>query len=269
VLNPRHTTYAAPMAQLVRSAVVAGVARITLDSPANRNALSVALLTELLAAVDRALADDAVRAVVLTGTGPVFCSGVDLKEQREHNEERGAAPAPRMMVELFTAMIEGPKPLVARVNGHARAGGVGLIGACDLAVAPASATFGFAEVRVGVVPAVISVTTLPHLTSRAASELYLTGEPFDATRAAEIGLLTRAVPDDGLDAEVDRLVGLLRLAGPEAARETRRLLRPRPHQPLTEAFEAMLALSQERFASAEALEGMRAFAAKRPPAWTD
>lgn len=252
---------------MIRYEVGGGVARVTLDSPANRNALSVALLTELLAAVDRALADDAVRVLVLTGTGPVFCPGVDLTEQRRANEEGVAAPAPRLMTRLFSALIEAGKPVVARVNGHTRAGGMGLVGACDLAVAPRSATFGFTEVRVGVVPAVISVTTLPLLTPRAASELYLTGEVFDAARAAEVGLLTRAVPDDALDAEVDRLVAALRQAGPESVRETKRLL-ARPPRPLGEVFAELLDLSESRFASAEALEGMRAFAEKRPPSWT-
>jgi len=255
------------MAELVGYAVDGGVARVTLDSPGNRNALSVALLTELLAAVDAALADGAVRVVVLTGTGPVFCPGVDLKEQRRANEAGVPAPAPRLMTRLFTTLVEAPKPVVARVNGHTRAGGMGVVGACDIAVAPLSATFGFTEVRVGVVPAVISVTTLPHLTSRAASELYLTGEVFDATRAEAAGLLTRAVPDDALDAEVDRVVDALRQAAPVALGETKRLLH-RPARPLPEVFADLLALSEARFASPEALEGMRAFAEKRPPSWT-
>jgi methylglutaconyl-CoA hydratase len=256
------------MDQLVRYERDGPAGRVTLDSPRNRNALSVRLLSELRAALDEALADDAVRVVVLTGTGPVFSSGVDLREQREQNERGQVAPAPRLMTEVFTTILEAPKPVLARVNGSARAGGVGLIGACDLAVAPLSATFGFAEVRVGVVPAVISVTILPHLLSRAARELFLTGEPFDATRAAEIGLLTRAVSDEGLDADVDRYIGMLRLAGPEALRETKRLLARRgPQAPLRETFEELLVLSEQRFGSAEALEGMRAFADKRPPSW--
>ncbi len=254
--------------ELVRSDRDGGVATITLDSPANRNALSSRLLAELGDRIGEAVADDAVRVLVLTGAGPVFCSGADMKEQRERNEQRAGAPAPRAMVEVFTALAEAPKPVLARVNGPARAGGLGLIGVCDIAVAPASATFGFAEVRVGVVPAVISVPLLPLLSPRAARELFLTGEPFDAARAVEIGLLTRAVPDGELDAEVDRVVGMLRLGGPEAVRATKRLLRaPGPPLPPQEAYEQMLVLSERHFSSAEGLEGMTAFAQKRPPSW--
>jgi methylglutaconyl-CoA hydratase len=154
------------------------------------------------------------------------------------------------------------------VNGPARAGGLGLIGVADIAIAADSATFGFAEVRVGVVPAVISVPLLPLLDPRAARELLLTGEPFDAARAVAIGLLTRAVPAAGLDAEVARTVGLLRQGAPQALRATRALLRRSgPPAPDAEAYAAMLALSERHFASAEAHEGMTAFAEKRPPAW--
>jgi methylglutaconyl-CoA hydratase len=206
--------------------------------------------------------------LVLTGAGPVFCSGADLKESRARNAEGAAAAGPGAMVAVFRALAEGPKPVVARVNGPARAGGLGLIGVADIAIAADSATFGFAEVRVGVVPAVISVPLLPLLDPRAARELLLTGEPFDATRAVAIGLLTRAVPAAGLDDEVARTVGLLRQGAPQALRATRALLRRSgPPAPDAEAYAAMLTLSERHFASAEAHEGMTAFAEKRPPAW--
>ena len=254
-------------APLVRSEAAAGVARVTLDSPSNRNALSAALLTQLDEALDAAFADPAVRVIVLSGTGPVFSSGADLKEQREYRARGEPSPVSELLAAALTRVLESPKPVVARVNGHARAGGLGLIGAADIAIAPAEATFGFAEVRLGVVPAVIAVTTVPRMTARAALELFLTGETFDGRRAVEVGLLNRAVPAEELDAEVERYVGMLRRGGPEALRHIKPMLARVRELPQEEAFRAMAALSAERFDSDEGQEGMRAFAERRDPPW--
>jgi methylglutaconyl-CoA hydratase len=253
----------------VRGESEAGIARITLDSPHNRNAMSVALLTQLLDALDAALADPAVRVVVLSGTGPVFCSGADLNEQRAFKERGEPSPVSHLLADALSRMLESPKPVVARVNGHARAGGLGLIGAADIAIAPEDASFGFAEVRIGVVPAVIAVTTVPRLTPRAALELFLTGETFDGRRAVEVGLLNRAVPARDLDGEVDRYVDMLRRGGPEALRHIKPMLARVRALPRDEAFRVMAELSAERFASEEGQEGMRAFAERRDPAWVD
>ena len=255
-------------APLVRSEADAGVARVTLDSPSNRNALSAALLTQLNEALDASFADPAVRVIVLSGTGPVFSSGADLKEQREYRARGEPSPVSELLAAALTRVLESPKPVVARVNGHARAGGLGLIGAADIAIAPAEATFGFAEVRLGVVPAVIAVTTVPRMTARAALELFLTGETFDGRRAVEVGLLNRVVPAEELDAEVERYVGMLRRGGPEALRHIKPMLARVRELPQEEAFRAMAALSAERFASDEGQEGMRAFAERRDPPWT-
>jgi methylglutaconyl-CoA hydratase len=160
-----------------------------------------------------------------------------------------------------------PKPVIAKLAGAARAGGVGIVAACDIAVAAHEATFAFTEVRIGVIPAVISVTVLPRLLPRAAHELFLTGETFDADRAAGVGLINRAVPADGLDAEVDRYVGALRLGAPGALAATKELLLAPRAAPVSEQFAQMLALSATFFAGDEGQEGMRAFAEKRPPAW--
>ncbi|SFT88320.1 methylglutaconyl-CoA hydratase [Geodermatophilus amargosae] len=235
---------------------------LTLDSPANRNALSRALVEQLHAALTGAMADDGVRAVVLTGAGPVFCSGADLKEQRA-----GAAPGAVGLPEVLTLLLEGPKPVVARVNGAARAGGLGLIAACDLAVGPAGASFGFSEVRIGVAPAVIAVPCLRRMDPRAARELFLTGETFDGVRAQQAGLLDRAVADGELDATVDALVESLGRGAPEALAVTKRLLRELPGDDLQEDFRRMAAVSAERFASAEAREGIAALLGKRRPSW--
>lgn len=250
--------------ELVHLEVAGGRATITLDSPPNRNALSRQVRHELAAHLDTALADDAVRVVVLTHTGPVFCSGMDLRESRGAGaDDQGVHEFPKIM----TTIWESDKPVVARLAGPARAGGVGLVAACDLAVAAREATFAFSEVRIGVVPAVISVVVLPRLLPRAAHELMLTGETFDAARAAEIGLINRAVDAEGLDTEVDRFVDMLARGGPSALAGTKALLRRTPAETMAEDLETMLELSAEYFAADEGREGMTAFGEKRSPSW--
>lgn len=242
-------------AELVHLAVQSGIATITLDSPANRNALSARLRAELLDALERSVGDDSVRVVLLDHTGPVFCAGMDLTEPPDAVKE-----LPRILARIWTH----PKPVVAKLAGPARAGGLGIVAAADIAVAARQATFAFTEVRLGVVPAVISVTVLPRLQPRAAHELLLTGETFDATRAVAVGLLNSAVPADQLDAEVDRYTRMLVKGAPEALALTKQLLRL---PTMAQDFAAMLELSAARFASAEAQEGIRAFIDKRPPSW--
>jgi methylglutaconyl-CoA hydratase len=250
--------------ELVHLDVDQGVGTITLDSPANRNALSAQLRRELLDRLDAAIVDSAVRAIVITHTGPVFCSGMDLKETRGASaDQQGINEFPAILERIWTS----PTPVVARLAGPARAGGVGMVAACDLAIAADTTTYAFSEVRIGVVPAVISVTVLPRLTARAAHELFLTGETFDAARAVAIGLLTRAVPAVGLDAEVSRQVDMLRRGAPGALAATKQLLLSTPAGSMAERFAAMQDLSAGFFAGEEGQEGMRAFAEKRPPAW--
>lgn len=247
------------MTELVHSTVSRGVATLTLDSPANRNALSPALLATLLALLADAVADPAVRVVVLSHEGPVFCSGMDLKAVAAATES--GMPVVDLPA-VLTALSTAPKPVLARVGGAARAGGIGLLAACDLAVAAGSATFAFTEVRLGVVPAVISAPVLPLLRPRAARELFLTGEVFAAARALEIGLLTAVVPDGSLDAEVGRYAELLGLGAPGALAATKALL----DAPSTDYAE-LAALSARHFASEEGREGVAAFRAKRRPSW--
>ncbi|MFF3669249.1 enoyl-CoA hydratase-related protein [Microtetraspora malaysiensis] len=257
-----------PMTTLVRSETAGGVRTLTLDSPSNRNALSVRLLGELRESLDGALADPDVRVIVLTGAGPVFCSGADLKEQRAQREgEPGAAPVTGAFPEILSLIWDSPKPVICRLNGTARAGGLGLVTACDFAFAPLSATFAFSEVRLGVAPAMIAVTCLRRMEPRAAAEYFLTGEAFSAARAAEVGLLTRAVPEDELDATVARYADMLLRGGPEALAITKRLVREVPAMPVDEGLRRMAELSAERFTSKEGQEGIRAFMEKRPAAW--
>ena len=250
------------MTGLVRSGRADEVATITLDSPANRNALSAGLLTELHETLAGALGDPAVRVIVLTGAGPVFCAGADLKESRQR-----PAAAAALFPQILRLIWDGDKPVVCRANGTARAGGIGLIAACDIAIAPESATFAFTEVRIGVAAAIIAVTCLRRMDPRSGYEYFLTGETFDAVRAAQLGLLTRAVPDADLDAETSRYVSLLLRGAPGALAATKAILREVPGLPVAEGLARMAELSASRFASPEAQEGMAAFADKREPSW--
>lgn len=250
--------------ELVHYTTATGVATITLDSPHNRNALSAPLRAQLAASLDRAIDDDTVRVIVLDHTGPVFCAGMDLKEAKGvHAGQQGVNDFPALLQRLWTS----PKPVIAKLAGPARAGGVGLVAAADIAVAVEDATFAFTEVRIGVVPAVISVTVLPRIGARAAHELFLTGEVFDARRAAEIGLLNAAVPADELDATVERYVFSLSLGAPTALAATKELLQGETARTMPETFEKMQALSAQFFAGEEGQEGIAAFTEKRLPNW--
>jgi methylglutaconyl-CoA hydratase len=241
--------------------VARGVATLTLDSPANRNALSRAMRAQLRAALAAALADDAVRVVALDHTGRVFCSGMDLSEAAGGAaQEQGVREFPEILQTIWTS----PKPVLAVVRGPARAGGVGLLAACDVVVAGASATFGFSEVRLGIVPAVISAVVLPRMLTHVAHRLMLTGEVFDAAAAAAGGLVDLAVPDDEVDAAVTAQVTALAAGAPAALAETKRLLRARA--PSLE-FGELLELSARFFASEEGQEGIAAFREKRPARW--
>jgi methylglutaconyl-CoA hydratase len=251
--------------ELVRTATAAGIATLTLDSPANRNALSTALVRELLDALAGALTDPAVRVVVLSHTGPVFCSGADLKETAAARAS-GRIPAD-VMGDVLAALWEFPKPVVARVGGPARAGGLGLIAAADIAVCTREATFAFTEVRLGVIPAIISATVLPRLAPRAAAELFLTGEVFDGVRAAEVGLVTAAVSEEGLDGAVAGYCAALVRGGPLALAGTKQLLRRTPRPDIRAELAELSERSSAYFRSDEGAEGVTAFREKRPPRW--
>jgi methylglutaconyl-CoA hydratase len=243
-----------------------GVATITLNRPDSRNALSMELVESLSAHLAQASADESVRVIILTGTGSVFCAGADLKERRTVTGGESGDELPTF-VRVFQAIAASPKPVVGKLNGHALAGGLGLACSCDLTVAPQKATMGFTEVRIGVAPAIISVVCLPKLRMADAAELFLTGERISATRAAEIGLITKVVPDNQLDAATDELVGKLLLGGPKALAATKALLSRVPGLPMEDAFRWTATLSAELFASAEASAGMAAFTGKQPAPW--
>jgi len=250
---------------LVRVDTDRGVTTLTLDSPHNRNALSTPLMTELLDALAAAAADPAVRVVVLSHTGPVFCSGADLKETAAAYAS-GQVPV-GMLGDVLAAVVECPKPVVARIGGPARAGGLGLVAAADIAICATEATFAFTEVRLGVIPAVISSTVLRRLAPRQAQELYLTGELFDGVRAAEIGLVTSAVGGGELDATVRSYCAALVRGAPAALAGTKELLTRAPLGSVRDDAAELGARSVGYFLSEEGREGVAAFREKRDPAW--
>ncbi|MFG2128835.1 enoyl-CoA hydratase family protein [Streptomyces sp. NPDC048751] len=232
-----------------------GIATLTLDSPGNRNALSAALVGELSDALTDSAKDGETRAVVLTHTGTTFCAGADLRDP----------PHPDALVHLLRQILDLGKPVVARVTGHVRAGGLGLLGACDITAAAHGATFAFTEVRIGVAPAVISLPLLPRTDPRALARYCLTGERFDAAEAARIGLLT-ATGDD-VDAVLAPVLDGLRRAEPQALAETKGLLTARVLETFDRDAADLTALSARLFAAPQAREGMTAFLERRDPSW--
>ncbi|MDO9380994.1 MAG: enoyl-CoA hydratase-related protein [Nocardioidaceae bacterium] len=245
--------------ELVHLAVDDGVATVTLDSPHNRNALSRRLVSELDERLVAAGEHPDVRVVVVAAAGPAFCSGADLKEASSDGMEQGS----RAMVAMQRRVVALPVPVVVRLHGAVRAGGLGIVGAADVVVAASSVSFSFTEVRLALAPAVISLTTLPRMGDRAAALHYLTAGTFDAEEAARLGLVTLAVPDDDLDAAVERVVAPMRSAPRQGLRETKALLAA----PLLERIDAhgeeLAALSARLFGSDEARAAMQAFVSRR------
>lgn len=246
---------------LVQYSVDRAIARLALDSPRNRNALSTAMVRQLTDALAMAAADDGVRAVELTHTGTTFCAGADLSEA----SQGAMASSTRRVIALLRSIVALRKPVVGSIDGHVRAGGLGLVGACDIVLAGPASTFAFTEVRLGLAPAMISLTTLPRMDPRAASRYCLTGETFDAPAAARIGLVTEAVDD--IDAATMAVLDALRSASPQGLRETKPLLTPEILAGFDSRANDLAELSARLFGSAEAAEGMAAFLAKRQPAW--
>ena len=256
--------------QAVGYAVKDAVATLTMDQPHNRNALTPALMAGLTRGLEAALADESVGVIVLTNNGPAFCAGADLSGAGAAapgaGKRRGGARRDGL-AELLAAIQDSTKPVVARIAGHCMGGGVGLAAAGDLSVAGDAVKFGFTEVRVGVAPAIISVVCLPKLRRADALELFLSGERISAARAAEIGLINRAVPAADLDAEVAAVAARLLAGGPSALAAAKRLVYTIPGMDRDAAFTRTTEVSQALFASAEAAEGMAAFREKRRPSW--
>jgi enoyl-CoA hydratase len=246
---------------VVRYRVADRVAEVTLDSPGNRNALSRAMVGGLEAALARAAADPQVRAVMLAHTGGTFCAGVDLREALADGMETSGL----RMVALLRSVVAHPQPVVVRVDGHVRAGGLGLVAAADVVVAGPASTFAFTESRIGLAPAIISLVCTPRLTGRAVSRYYLTGETFGAVEAERTGLVTVAADDPV--AAADEVLAAFRLCSPQGLAESKRLASAALLHELDTRGAELAARSAALFGSDEAREGMTAFREKRPPAW--
>lgn len=252
---------------LVRVAVSQGIATVTLDSPDNRNALSMQLIEDLHTALDRAEQDD-VRVIVLDHVPPAFCAGADLKERTAAGGNPAATTqGPNRMSVAMSRLRNAKQPTIAAVKGPARAGGVGLMASCDLVVVQPSADFAFTEVRIGVAPAVISVPILRRVGWSAIAAPFLTGERFDAHEARRIGLVTHVAED--VDATVATLCSGVLRGGPIAVAVTKALLHRNAASPFDETLAEMSVLSDSLFASDEGQEGMRSFLEKRSPRWVD
>lgn len=251
------------MTQVVGYGVDRGIARVTLDSPSNRNALSTRLVEELAHNLRRADEDAQVRAVVLGHTGTTFCAGADLKEAASGS---GPAQNGERVLDLIGRILQTPKPVIAVIDGNVRAGGLGIVGACDIALASHRASFAFSEVRIGVAPLIISLTTMGRMTERASSRYYLTGETFDAAQAAASGLITASVAD--LPGELDRTLEALRQCSPAGLAATKAVTTSAMRAALAERGADLAAASVRLFNSPDAAEGMLAFRERRAPSWS-
>lgn len=248
--------------RVVECNVADGIATITLDSQHNRNALSRQLLADLHRSLDEAEAADA-RAIVLTHRGPAFCAGADLKERAA----AGSAPADSTpFVGALERLMDAACPTIAVVNGAVRAGGIGLMASCDLVVVHESTTFALTEVRIGVAPAIIAVPILRRVAPSRIAAAMLTGEPFDAESARQMGLVTHVSND--VVSTVDDLCDGILFGAPAAVAATKRVLHTVATMERDAAFAAMATLSNEMFNGPDAAEGMAAFAEKRLPNWS-
>ncbi|HXV36814.1 MAG TPA: enoyl-CoA hydratase-related protein [Myxococcota bacterium] len=252
---------------------------IRIDQPETRNALTEQLLAELADRLDAAIGEPRARAVVLTGSGSAFCAGADLKrggagvtsiasrEGAARAAGAAAEPDDNAFVAVLETMQQSPKPVICAVNGHAFGGGIGLVAAADIAIAVRDAKFAFSEVRLGVIPAIISVAVLPKLGAHHALRLFLTGDRFTAADAVGYGLVHRVVEPSELESAVQAEIDLISQGAPQALAEAKRLVREVPRLPAREAYAYAAQASARKFASAEAAEGLAAFAQKRPPSW--
>ncbi|MEZ5650795.1 MAG: enoyl-CoA hydratase/isomerase family protein [Burkholderiaceae bacterium] len=247
-----------------------GVRTVWLNRPERRNAMNDILIRELNEAIDAAIADAGVRVIMLAGRGEAFCAGADLnwmKSGRQMSNDESSQDAGGL-AHAMRALYQSPKPTIARVHGSAFAGAMGLVGACDLAVGSEETRFCLSEVKLGLLPAMISPYVIRAIGERHARRLMLTAEVFQAPMAQRLGLLHESVPRAELDGTVARLIDQLLLGSPTALGETKRLIRDVVGKPIDDDLTAMTAA---RIGAArttdDAQEGITAFFEKRKPRW--
>jgi len=238
---------------------------ITLNRPENRNALSAQLVNELYDHLASANENNEVRIIILTGNGSAFCAGADLKSPPGQSIDGGEKAIP--LSDVLMAMWNSEKPIIALVNGAAFGGGLGLVAASDIVITADDVPFSFSEVRLGVIPAVISVVCLPKLGNHHAMRLFLTGKKFKGQKAVEYGIAHRSVPRDELPGAIETEIEALKSAGPNALIECKKLLRRIPQLSMEDGFKEATSWSVRMFKSDEAKEGMTAFREKRKPSW--
>lgn len=243
------------------------IATVRLQRPDVRNALNEVLIAELTQAFGGL--PGSTRAVILAGEGPVFCAGADaqwMRKSKSYSREENERDAAGLAA-LLRAVDECPHPVIARVQGAALGGGVGLVAACDITVAEEGTTFGFPEVRLGLIPAVVSTFVIPRIGIRSARRYFLTAERFDASRAQSIGLVHEVVPKGQLDGAVDGLLRELLQGGPLALGAAKKLIREVTALPRDRAIQETIRAISEIRVSPEAQEGLGAFVEKRKPQW--
>lgn len=254
------------MAQLLISTDERGVRTITLNRPERHNALNGELIAEMNAALDVCHNDAAVRVVVITGAGTSFSSGADLEWMRAsiNYDEAANRHDARQLSTMLRKIYDLPKPTIARINGPAYGGGLGVIACCDIAIASTTAQFAFTEVRLGLVPAVISPYILMSIGPRQARKLFMTAEQFDSSDALDMQLVHQVVERDALDEAIEKNIRQLLKAGPEALKACKHLI---PRLTSDEVDEALVALIAQLRKSPEGQEGLTAFLEKRKPEW--
>ncbi len=245
--------------------IINGAAWIRLNRPEARNALSAALVNEVYDHLESANSDRNVRCIVITGNGPAFCAGADLKSPpgKIVDGQARAIAYP----DVLRSIMDSPKPVIAAINGAAFAGGLGLVGAADIVITVDDVQFSFSEVRIGVIPAVISVVCLPKLGTHHGMKLFLTGERFSGTQAVDMGFAHKAVARDELSAAVQEEIDAINLGGPIAVQEAKKLVRRVRQLSVEDGFEETGPWSRSLFESDEGQEGMAAFREKRKPSW--
>ncbi len=246
-----------------------GVATLALARPDKRNAISGTMLTELMQALAALDADDMVRAVVLTGEGSHFCAGGDLASMHQQiagtREERLAEA--RTLARVLTALNSLSKPVIGRINGSALGGGLGLVAVCDVALAAHSATFGFTETRLGLIPATIGPFVIARMGEGKARRVFMSGRIFAAAEAEKLDLIARAVPDDALDEAVENEIAPYLAAAPKAVGAAKRLARSLGPAIDETVIERVITGLADAWEGDEARHGIEAFLAKRPPRW--
>ncbi|MFH2130340.1 MAG: enoyl-CoA hydratase-related protein [bacterium] len=241
-----------------------GAAWITLNRPESRNALSAGLVNEMYDHLEAADTDDGVRCIVITGNGPAFCAGADLKSPPGSIVD---GRKPISYPDVLTKILDSRKPVIAAINGAAFAGGLGLVSAADIAIAVEDAKMAFTEVQIGVIPAIISVVCLRKLGPHHGMRLFLTGERFSGKEAVTYGMAHKAVPADQLLATVQAEIDAVKLGGPNALAEAKKLVRTVPGLSIAEGFKLTAEWSFRLFQSEEGTEGIASFREKRKPSW--